>query len=84
MAGVKPKKGGSMDGSLKDKLLSIAKDAGVDVLVAMSPENFAYVAQAYIITVELLRPRHQNRGRNSQDRICRKNDARGCSRSYGG
>jgi Xaa-Pro aminopeptidase len=41
-----------------EKLLSLPELAGVDALVAMSPENFAYVGGTFILTVELLRPRH--------------------------
>ncbi len=40
-----------------EKLLSLPELAGVDALVAMSPENFAYVSGTFILTVELLRPR---------------------------
>lgn len=43
--------------TFEEKILSIPGKAGVDVLVAMSPENFAYVSQAYVITVEMVRPR---------------------------
>ena len=41
-----------------DKLRSLPRQAGVDVLVAMSPENFAYVGGTHIITVKLLPSRH--------------------------
>ena len=41
-----------------DKLRSLPQRAGVDVLVAMSPENFAYVSGAHIITVRLVPSRH--------------------------
>ena len=41
-----------------EKLRALAKIAGVDVLVAMSPENFVFVSGAYIMTVEMIRPRH--------------------------
>ena len=37
-----------------DKLRSLPRLAQVDVLVAMSPENFAYVSGAHVITVKLL------------------------------
>ena len=40
------------------KLLELPDLANVDLLVAMSPENFAYVSESYILTVELIRPRH--------------------------
>jgi len=43
--------------NFEEKIRSIPRKVGVDVLVAMSPENFAYVSQAYIITVEMIRPR---------------------------
>lgn len=41
-----------------EKLLSLPELAGVDALVAMSPENFSYVGGTFVLTVELLRPRH--------------------------
>ena len=41
-----------------EKLLSLPELAGVDALVAMSPENFSYVGGTFILTIELLRPRH--------------------------
>lgn len=41
-----------------EKFLSLPSLAGVDVLVAMSPENFAYVGGTFVLTVELIRPRH--------------------------
>jgi Xaa-Pro aminopeptidase len=40
-----------------ERICSIPGKAGVDILVAMSPENFSYVSQSYIITVEMIRPR---------------------------
>ncbi len=43
--------------TFEEKIRSIPGKVGVDVLVAMSPENFFYVSQAYIITVEMIRPR---------------------------
>ncbi|MDP6093931.1 MAG: aminopeptidase P family N-terminal domain-containing protein, partial [SAR324 cluster bacterium] len=44
--------------SKQNKLLELPNLANVDLLVAMSPENFAYVSESYILTVELVRPRH--------------------------
>lgn len=41
-----------------DKLRSLPRLANVDVLVAMSPENFAYVGGTHIITVKLIPSRH--------------------------
>jgi len=41
-----------------DRLRSLPQKAGVDVLVAMSPENFTYVSGAWVLTVGSLRPRH--------------------------
>ena len=38
-------------------ILELPKKAGVDGLVAMSPENFAYVSGALVLTVETIRPR---------------------------
>jgi Xaa-Pro dipeptidase len=43
--------------TFEEKIRSIPGKADVDILVAMSPENFSYVSQAYIITVEMIRPR---------------------------
>ena len=41
----------------EERIRSLPKKTGVDAIVAMSPENFAYISQAYIITVEMVRPR---------------------------
>ena len=43
--------------TFEEKIRSIPGKADVDILVAMSPENFSYVSQSYIITVEMIRPR---------------------------
>jgi Xaa-Pro dipeptidase len=43
--------------SLTQELLALPEKANVDVLVAMSPENFAYVAKTHIITVRMIAPR---------------------------
>lgn len=40
-----------------DRYSSLPSDAGVDVLVAMSPENFGYVSGAHISTVRMIPPR---------------------------
>jgi len=43
----------------KEKVLrSLPERAGVDVLVAMSPENFTYISGAWVLTVGSIRPRH--------------------------
>jgi Xaa-Pro dipeptidase len=39
------------------ELLKLPKQAGVDILVAVSPENFEYVAGTHIITVKMIPPR---------------------------
>ena len=39
------------------RLLEIPAAAGVDAIVAMSPENFAFVSGAFVSTVESIRPR---------------------------
>lgn len=39
------------------RIRQLPKAADVDVLVAMSPENFAYVSGAYVSTVAAIRPR---------------------------
>jgi Xaa-Pro dipeptidase len=36
---------------------ALAERLGLDAVIAMSPENFAYVSGAHIITVALIRPR---------------------------
>ena len=41
----------------EERIRSLPKRTDVDAIVAMSPENFAYISQAYIITVEMIRPR---------------------------
>jgi Xaa-Pro dipeptidase len=41
-----------------EALRALPERAGVDVLVAMSPENFTYVSGAWVLTVGSLRPRH--------------------------
>ena len=41
----------------KSRLLEIPAQADVDAIVAMSPENFAYVSGTFILTVESIRPR---------------------------
>ncbi len=37
--------------------MAIPEETGLDAVIAMSPENFAYVAGAFILTVESIRPR---------------------------
>jgi Xaa-Pro dipeptidase len=39
------------------KLRALAKEQGLDAVIAMSPENFAYASNVHVITVNLLRPR---------------------------
>ena len=39
------------------RLKAIPENAGLDAVIAMSPENFGYVSGAFIITVEAIRPR---------------------------
>ncbi|MCY4541813.1 MAG: Xaa-Pro peptidase family protein [Rhodobacteraceae bacterium] len=39
------------------RLKAIPEANGLDVVVAMSPENFTYVSGAFVITVEAIRPR---------------------------
>ena len=39
------------------RLKAIPEVAGLDAVIAMSPENFAYVSGAFILTVESIRPR---------------------------
>ena len=39
------------------QLQAIPEDLGLSAVIAMSPENFAYVSGAFIITVESIRPR---------------------------
>lgn len=41
----------------REKLQALVRDQGLDALVAMSPENFAYVAGVHILTVSSIRPR---------------------------
>lgn len=41
----------------QERIKALPRSAGVDAVIAMSPENFAYVSQANIITVEMIRPR---------------------------
>jgi len=41
-----------------DRRRALARTADVDVLVAMSPENFTWVSGAWVLTVASLRPRH--------------------------
>ena len=41
----------------QEQLKAIPEKAGLDAVIAMSPENFAYVSGAYILTVESIRPR---------------------------
>jgi Xaa-Pro dipeptidase len=43
--------------SKEGKIQSLAKTLGLDAIVAMSPENFAYATDVHCITVNLLRPR---------------------------
>jgi Xaa-Pro dipeptidase len=43
---------------VRDRRHALARTAGVDVLVAMSPENFTYVSGAWVLTVASVRPRH--------------------------
>lgn len=45
------------DVSRESKLRDLAKKLGLDAIVAMSPENFAYATHVHCITVNLLRPR---------------------------
>jgi Xaa-Pro dipeptidase len=46
-----------MNSMPNEKLQSLAAEAGLDAIVALSPENFAYVSGAFISTVNLVRPR---------------------------
>ena len=39
------------------RLKAIPEVAGLDAVIAMSPENFGYVSGAFILTVEAIRPR---------------------------
>ena len=41
----------------RERLQQIVDEKGLDALVAMSPENFAYVAGVHILTVASIRPR---------------------------
>ncbi len=41
----------------RERLQALVKELGLDALIAMSPENFAYVAGVHILTVKELRPR---------------------------
>jgi Xaa-Pro aminopeptidase len=41
----------------REGLQALVKDMGLDALIAMSPENFAYVAGIHILTVASIRPR---------------------------
>ena len=41
----------------QDRFLAIPGDANVDAIVALSPENFAFLSGAHILTVEYIRPR---------------------------
>ena len=43
--------------SFEERMRALPGKAGVDVLVAVSPENFAYVSQSYILTTRTLPPR---------------------------
>ena len=43
--------------SRESKLRALAKELGLDAVIAMSPENFAYASNVHVITVNLLRPR---------------------------
>jgi Xaa-Pro aminopeptidase len=40
-----------------DALRALPKSAGLDAVIAMSPENFTYASGAYILTVKQIRPR---------------------------
>lgn len=40
-----------------ERFTSLPAKAGVDAIVAMSPENFAFVSGAHVLTVEYIRPR---------------------------
>jgi Xaa-Pro dipeptidase len=40
-----------------ERLNALPKQRGLDAVVAMSPENFAYVSGVFILTVGLIRPR---------------------------
>ena len=42
----------------KDAILGLPAQLGLDAIVMMSPENFAYASGTNIITVRLIRPRH--------------------------
>ena len=42
----------------RQSILNLPKALGLTAVVAMSPENFAYVSGTHIITVNLIRPRH--------------------------
>jgi len=42
----------------RQSILDLPKALGLTAVVAMSPENFAYVSGTHIITVNLIRPRH--------------------------
>ena len=41
----------------RSRLMALPEQAHADVIVAMSPENFAYVSGAFVLTVESIRPR---------------------------
>lgn len=41
-----------------EAIKALPRQRGLDAIIAMSPENFAYVSGAYISTVRLIRPRH--------------------------
>ena len=41
----------------RKRLQAIPEVAGLNAVIAMSPENFAYVSGAFILTVEAIRPR---------------------------
>jgi Xaa-Pro aminopeptidase len=41
----------------REQLQQIVDEKGLDALIAMSPENFAYVAGVHILTVSSIRPR---------------------------
>jgi Xaa-Pro dipeptidase len=44
--------------SMNDRRRELARAADVDVLVAMSPENFTWASGAWVLTVASVRPRH--------------------------
>jgi Xaa-Pro dipeptidase len=41
----------------RERLRALPRELGLDALIAMSPENFTYVAGVFVLTVGLIRPR---------------------------